>query len=129
MGKLTRTETVCLAAAAVSLALAVGVRLTAPSGEPVSMAPADRSQAVWTENAPVSEDPARPMGLKIDINSADADTLALLPGVGEVLAGRIIGYREENGAFAEISDIMAVEGIGPGTFDKIKDYITAEEIS
>lgn len=125
MMRLTRTEAACLAAAAVLLAAAAGVRLFAAGSESaVRISPADRSESVWS--AAPAEESARPDGVDIDINSADAETLALLPGIGDTLAARIVRYREENGAFKKISDIMSVDGIGQATFDKIKDYITAE---
>ena len=63
---------------------------------------------------------------KININTADADLLTQLPGIGEVLAQRIIDYRNQNGPFADISDIMDVSGIGPSVFEKIKDIIVLE---
>ena len=63
---------------------------------------------------------------KININTADADLLTQLPGIGEVLAQRIIDYLNQNGPFADISDIMDVSGIGPSVFEKIKDIIVLE---
>lgn len=60
----------------------------------------------------------------VDINTASAEELCTLPSVGEVLAGRIIEYREQYGEFREIEDIMRVYGIGEGVFTKIKDHIT-----
>ena len=63
----------------------------------------------------------------VNINTADAKTLCLIPGVGEVIAGRIIKYREENGKFNDISEIMNVNGIGEKTFARIKDFIKTEE--
>jgi len=62
---------------------------------------------------------------KIDINSASADELEELPGIGEMLAQRIVGYREQNGGFRSIEDIMLVDGIGDGLFAGMKDMITA----
>ena len=52
------------------------------------------------------------------------EELQTLPGVGEVLAGRIIDYREANGRFENIEDIMKVDGIGEGKFADMKDLIT-----
>lgn len=129
LGRLTRIETACLAAAVALLALAAGFRLyTAGAGSEVSISPADRTEFVWETGPATDETARRAGGENIDINSADAETLLLLPGIGEVLAKRITAYREENGPFGEISEIMEVEGIGPATFDKIKDYITAEDV-
>lgn len=63
----------------------------------------------------------------ININTADLETLCLLPGIGEVIAGRIIQYREANGSFAKIDDITKVSGIGEKTFDSIKNLIICKE--
>jgi competence protein ComEA len=64
---------------------------------------------------------------KIDINRAEPWLLEALPGIGEVLAQRIVDYRSENGPFKRIEDLLKVSGIGPATFDKIKDYITVSD--
>ena len=64
---------------------------------------------------------------KIDINRAEPWLLEALPGIGEVLAQRIVDYRSENGPFKIIEDLLKVSGIGPATFDKIKDYITVSD--
>lgn len=61
---------------------------------------------------------------KININTADIHTLMTLPGIGEAYAQRIIDYREANGPFREIKDIMKVAGIGEKRYDAIKDLIT-----
>ena len=60
----------------------------------------------------------------ININTATAAELKTLPGIGEGIAGRIIRYREENGSFSRIEDIMKVSGIKDKLFSKIKDHIT-----
>ena len=60
----------------------------------------------------------------ININTADAAELARLPGVGEVLAERIIKYREENGLFASPEDILNVSGIGETKYENMADMIT-----
>lgn len=60
----------------------------------------------------------------IDINRADAEQLTALPGIGEVLAGRIVAYREENGSFLSTQELQNVEGIGKKRLDAILDLIT-----
>jgi len=60
----------------------------------------------------------------IDINRADAEQLTALPGIGEVLAGRIVAYREENGSFLSTQELQNVEGIGEKRLDAILDLIT-----
>jgi len=64
---------------------------------------------------------------KIDINRAEPWLLEALPGIGEVLAQRIVDYRSENGPFKTIENLLKVSGIGPATFEQIKDYITVSD--
>ncbi|MCD7903519.1 MAG: helix-hairpin-helix domain-containing protein, partial [Oscillospiraceae bacterium] len=61
---------------------------------------------------------------RININTASAVELQTLPGIGEVLSARIVDYREEHGAFAQIEDIKNVYGIGDGIFSNIQARIT-----
>lgn len=60
----------------------------------------------------------------IDINTASSFELETLSGIGPTLAQRIIDYRDENGPFLSIDDIINVPGVGPGIFERIKDSIT-----
>jgi len=64
---------------------------------------------------------------KIDINRAESWLLEALPGIGGVLAPRIVDYRSENGSFRRIEDLLKVNGIGPATFENIKQYITLSD--
>jgi competence protein ComEA len=70
--------------------------------------------------------PIKPSSDLIDINSASSFELESLPGIGATTAGKIIAYRQENGPFLSIEDIINVSGVGPGTFERIKDLITVE---
>lgn len=60
----------------------------------------------------------------VNINTADAERLTTLKGIGPALAQRIIDYREQNGAFKSVDDIKNVRGIGQKKFDAFKDKIT-----
>ena len=60
---------------------------------------------------------------KININTADETALQALTGVGPVTAKKIIDYRTQNGKFRSIEDLKKVSGIGPKTFEKMKDDI------
>ena len=61
--------------------------------------------------------------IKISINESDFDTLTTLTGIGNILANRIINYRENTSPFLYLEQIMEVEGIGKSVFFKIKDDI------
>ncbi|MBQ6152864.1 MAG: ComEA family DNA-binding protein [Ruminococcus sp.] len=60
----------------------------------------------------------------ININTADKETLKLLPDINESQANAIISYREENGGFQNIEEIIQVKGIGEKTYQIIRTYIT-----
>lgn len=62
-------------------------------------------------------------GKKVNINSADASQLALLPRVGPSVAQRILEYRKQNGPFKKAEDLMLVQGIGEKTFQLLKPYV------
>ena len=60
---------------------------------------------------------------KVDPNTAAVDELVRLPGIGEVLAARIVAYREEHGPFASVDGLLAVSGIGPVVLDGIRALV------
>ena len=64
-------------------------------------------------------------GLVVNLNTASASELTALPGIGETLAARIVAWREENGPFARVDQVMAVSGIGPATYERIRPYARA----
>lgn len=61
---------------------------------------------------------------KININTASVEELKTLSGIGELKANDIISYREEHGSFKSPEDIMKIQGIKEGIYNKIKDKIT-----
>jgi competence protein ComEA len=61
---------------------------------------------------------------KINVNTASAAELESLPGIGEVLAQRIIDHRTENGPFATVDDLVDVSGIGDAILEQIRDDVT-----
>jgi len=62
-------------------------------------------------------------GKKVNVNSADAGQLALLPRVGPSVAQRIVEYRKQNGPFKKPEDLMLVQGIGEKTYQLLKPYV------
>jgi competence protein ComEA len=71
--------------------------------------------------------PSEKSGL-ININTATQAELESLPGIGSVIAQRIIAYRQANGPFSKIEDLLNVPDIGPKTFENIKNLITVESL-
>ena len=62
----------------------------------------------------------------ININTADAETLTKLPGIGSVTAERIIAYRDENGNFSSVDELINVQGIGENILDTISPFIVVQ---
>ena len=83
---------------------------------------ADRGSEPLISSAEPSESPS-PAEIRVNINRADIDELKTLTGIGDSKAAAIVAYRQANGDFASIEDIMLVPGIKEGVFSKIKDSI------
>ncbi len=69
------------------------------------------------------EEPAQ----KVNLNRAEAWLLQALPGIGETRAQAIIDYRQQNGQFDNINELIKVEGIGTVTYEKIKHLVTVAD--
>ena len=65
--------------------------------------------------------------IKMDLNTVTADQLQLIPGVGPALSGRIIDYRERNGPFQYVEDVLNIKGIGPVLLEEFLTYTTVGE--
>ncbi|MCO1340238.1 hypothetical protein BJH93_15305 [Kocuria polaris] len=59
----------------------------------------------------------------VNVNTADAAGLEVLPGIGPALAGRIVDFRERNGPFKDVGDLGAVSGIGPVLLEQLGDLV------
>lgn len=60
----------------------------------------------------------------VDINTAGSPELEAVPGIGKALAQRIITFREKNGAFANVDDLLKIQGIGEKSLQKLRPYLT-----
>src|SRR3990172_6777 len=98
------------------------INLAAPLGDGMQVHFPRQGEPAAVQDWPVSG--AAPAGAPIDINTAALEQLDSLPGIGPVIAQRIIDYRTANGPFASIEQIKEVKGIGDALFEKIKDRIT-----
>jgi competence protein ComEA len=85
--------------------------------------PAIPKQQTAAEGEP-NPNPVPSGSLLININTASASQLQELPGIGESKAQAILDYRESYGPFSAIEQLMNVSGIGPATFERLKDLIT-----
>ncbi len=63
------------------------------------------------------------LAYQLDINQANAEALQTLPGIGPVMAKRIIAHRVQNGYFKSFGDLQQVKGIGPATIEKLQPHI------
>ena len=78
--------------------------------------------AYAAEEAPAA---AKPAGV-VNINTADASQIALLPRIGLKTAERVVSWRSENGKFSKPTDLMQVKGISDKTFELISPYVVVD---
>ncbi|WP_432535902.1 ComEA family DNA-binding protein [Kineococcus arenarius] len=104
-----------LAALNLARTLADGEQVLVPApGEAPAPAPASSGAAGAAAGAAVGP---------LDLNTAGAEQLDALPGVGEVLAARIVAWRQANGRFTSVEELGEVQGIGPKLLDGVRDLV------
>ena len=89
--------------------------LVCASAAPVAAAPAAAPKASASE--------ARP----IDLNTADSAALETIPGIGKSLSQRILKFREKNGPFQSVDDLLKVQGVGEKSIQKLRPYLTVSK--
>lgn len=118
------------------LAVTVGIVLwmggvSQPSLQPVSLSTQERT--LYHSNHEMAQHSASQASLKVvqlhepvlvDLNHATAEELETLPGIGAVLAQRVIAFRTSAGRFQAVDDLRGVKGIGAKKFDRIKSLVT-----
>lgn len=106
-----------------TLGLFVG-RNTGSGTVTLAVSPQMQTTPTTAATAAAETVPEETVSFPVNINTADAVTLTALPGIGQVLAERILAYRQQNGPFRVIEEITKVEGIGEKKAEAILDLIT-----
>jgi competence protein ComEA len=95
----------------------LGSATVAVNAAPTAQAPASNAAVSSTAQAPTSD--------RFNINSADAETLQKeLVGIGAAKAAAIVAYRDENGAFTSVDELLEVKGIGKAILEKNRDKLS-----
>lgn len=92
-----------------------------PSVERPSPAPA-------TVSIPAGRPESNTVSNRIDLNRADARELDQLPGIGPVLAGRIVEHRRLAGPYRTVEELLAVRGIGPALLERLRDRVRTDSL-
>jgi competence protein ComEA len=114
---------------AVALGVGTALPLFGPAGPDFSRPRATEQAAQLGDRAPGPRGGPSPTRFQsslvgiINLNTADAETLQALPGIGPTLAGRIVAYRLEHGSFQTVEDLLQVPGMGAKRWERIRHAI------
>jgi comEA protein len=128
---LTRTEQRVILFLSATLVIGAGIRLyqeASPPQRQFDYHSVDSSFAAFRERVASDTVPRKSAhaAKSININLASKDELIGLPGIGQVIAARIVQYREDEGDFASIEELQKVKGISKKKFEKLKPYVTVQ---
>jgi competence protein ComEA len=101
-----------------------GDRISVPSRSAQATKMAVSSTTAALEPARKGATPTPTVTYPINLNTATAQELEALPGIGPSKSAQIIAYRQQKGPFKKIEEIQNISGFGPATFEKLKDLIT-----
>lgn len=99
------------------------VRRNQPDGD-ILRTVAEQTLCMASEETVPPSTVAAPKDTRININTATAQELTALPGIGPVLAERIVAYRDTHGPYTQLTDLMKVDGIGTKRMEQLLDLIT-----
>lgn len=116
------TETAASQALNLAEAVVDGEKIQVPTLEEVESGSFSAENSGQSQGNQIQTDNSGGSGL-VNINQADVAMLMTLPGIGEGKANSIIAYRQEHGGFSTLEELMQVEGIKQGVFDKVKNQI------
>jgi len=128
--KLTKTELAAIALLLLGAGILTGLFIGRSTDEALLLPEitAAAQQTAMDDTAPqtetVRQSDAQPT--VVNLNTASAETLTELPGIGEVLAQRIVAYREANGSFDSVEELLNVSGIGEKKLEAIRTRVTVE---
>ena len=102
------------------------VGIAGPPGEPAAMGSSISAEPIASQaDAPsTTGNASAPDGL-VDLNTATAEQLDTLPGIGPVTAAAIVAWRDANGQFTSVDQLGDVDGIGPARLEKLRDHVHA----
>ena len=82
------------------------------------------ASATTAAAAPPAQPKASSEVRAVDINTADSVALQSVPGIGKSLSERIVAFREKNGPFQSVDDLLKVQGVGEKSIQKLRPYLT-----